>query len=453
MWFIKNGLLTHSNDLTQGKVMRKMLAFALPLMLGNILQQCYNIADTFIVGRFIGAGALAAVGAAYALMVFVNSVQFGLCMGSGIVFSMSFGAKRPSELRNGIFISFVLIAIVTVAINIVLFLFMDEIMCLLNVPQDVYAMMHDYLWIVTWGMFFTFLYNFFCIMLRSVGDSLTPLLVILFSTVINIVLDLLFVCVFDWGVSGAAWATVISQAASSLLLFLHICFRERQLLPRVTDMHFDAALTRRILSFSLLTCFQQSIMNFGILLVQGLVNSFGVVVMAAFSAAVKIDTLAYVPAQDFGNAFSTFIAQNYGAKKIDRIVEGIKKSLLLVVGFCLAISAVVFFGAEWLMSLFVQASDVDVVSVGATYLRIEGAFYVGIGILFLFYGYYRAIARPGFSVVLTVVSLGTRVGLAYLLSAIPSIGVLGIWWSVPIGWLLADLLGFALTRRLSPVVR
>lgn len=442
--------MSDSNDLTHGGVMRKMLFFALPLMLGNILQQCYNIADTFIVGRFIGAGALAAVGAAYALMTFVNSVQFGLCMGSGVVFSMLFGGRRTDDLRKGVFISFVIVAAVTVLINVLLLVFIDPVMRLLNVPDEVYGMMRDYLWIVAWGMFFTFLYNYFCALLRSVGDSVTPLLVIIFSTVMNIGLDLIFVCVFDWGVAGAAWATVISQAASSLLLFLHLCFRERGLLPRVHDMVFDRALTRQILSFSLLTCFQQSIMNFGILLVQGLVNSFGVVVMAAFSAAVKIDTLAYVPAQDYGNAFSTFIAQNFGAKRFDRIAQGIKRSLLVVMAFCLTISILVFWGAEWLMSLFVPSTDVAVVQVGAQYLRIEGAFYVGIGLLFLFYGYYRAIARPGFSVVLTVVSLGTRVGLAYALAALPSVGVLGIWWSVPVGWLLADLLGFGFYRRLSP---
>ncbi len=442
--------MSFSNDLTQGGVMRKMLLFALPLMLGNILQQCYNIADTFIVGRYVGAGALAAVGAAYALMTFVNSMQFGLCMGSGVVFSMLFGAGRMEDLRKGVFISFVIVAAVTVLINVVLLVFIDPVMHLLNVPDDVYGMMRDYLWIVAWGMFFTFLYNYFCALLRSVGDSVTPLLVIIFSSAMNIGLDIAFVCFFDWGVAGAAWATVISQAASSLLLFLHLCFRESRLLPRAKDMRFDRALSGRILSFSLLTCFQQSIMNFGILLVQGLVNSFGVVVMAAFSAAVKIDTLAYVPAQDYGNAFSTFIAQNFGAQRFDRVADGIRKSLLVVVSFCLAVSVVVFCGAEWMMSLFVPSGEWAVVQAGAQYLRIEGAFYVGIGLLFLFYGYYRAIARPGFSVVLTVVSLGTRVVLAYALASVPSVGVLGIWWSVPVGWLLADLLGFAFYRRLSP---
>ena len=438
---------TKSNDMTRGGVMRQMLMFALPLMLGNILQQCYNIADTFIVGRFVGAGALAAVGAAYALMVFVNSVQFGLCMGSGVVLSMLFGARRMDELRRAVFMSFVMIAVVAVSVNVILFVFMTPILRLLNVPGEIFAMMRSYMWIVTWGMFFTFLYNYACALLRAVGDSVTPLLVIVFSALANIGLDLVFVCVLGWGVDGAAWATVISQAASSALLILHLFFRERQLVPRLSDMRFDRRLSGRIISFSLLTCFQQSIMNFGILLVQGLVNSFGVVVMAAFSAAVKIDTLAYVPAQDFGNAFSTFIAQNYGARRFDRIMTGIRRSAAVVVAFCLLVSAVVFVGAEWMMSLFVPAGNGDVVAVGAQYLRIEGACYVGIGILFLFYGYYRAIARPGLSVVLTVVSLGTRVVLAYALSSLPAVGVLGIWWSVPIGWVLADVIGIVCYRR------
>lgn len=184
-------------------------------------------------------------------------------------------------------------------------------------------------------------------------------------------------------------------------------------------------------------------MNFGILMIQGLVNSFGMAVMAAFAAAVKIDALAYMPVQDFGNAFSTFVAQNHGAGQQGRIRRGILVAVGCVAAFCAVISPAVCILAERLMGIFVTPTATAIVAEGAAYLRIEGACYVGIGVLFLLYGYYRAVERPGMSVVLTVISLGTRVALAYALSAIPTVGVTGIWAAIPIGWALADATGIA----------
>ena len=199
--------------------------------------------------------------------------------------------------------------------------------------------------------------------------------------------------------------------------------------------------------FSFLTCLQQSVMNLGILMVQGLVNSFGTTVMAAFAAAVKIDSFAYMPVQDFGNAFSTFTAQNYGAGRTERIRAGIRSAVGCSIGFCLLISLGVWVLAKPLMLLFIKPEETEILAVGVQYLHIEGAFYCGIGCLFLLYGLYRAVERPGMSVVLTVISLGTRVALAYILSGIPAVGVTGIWWSVPIGWFLADVTGFWYYRR------
>ena len=187
---------------------------------------------------------------------------------------------------------------------------------------------------------------------------------------------------------------------------------------------------------------QQSVMNFGILMVQGLVNSYGVTVMAAFAAAVKIDSFAYMPVQDFGNAFSTFIAQNQGAGKTERIRLGLRAAVLSSGLFCLVISAVIVCFAGPLMTIFISPEETEIIRIGVQYLHIEGACYVGIGCLFLLYGLYRGLGRAGVSVVLTIISLGTRVALAYLLSPVPAIGLLGIWWAVPIGWFLADAAGF-----------
>ena len=430
-------------DLTQGPVMRSMLLFAVPMILGNLLQQCYNVADTLIVSWYLGPDALAAVGSSFTLMTFLTSILLGLCMGSGAVFSIRFGQRDEGALRESARASFVLIAALTVVLNVLAFLCLDGIQVFLRVSDAaIWALMREYLAVIFWGIAGTFLYNYFACYLRAVGDSVTPLLFLAASALLNIGLDLWFVVGLRRGVAGAAEATVISQYVSGLGLGLFALLRCPQLRPRRGDPPIRWARVREIGSYSLLTCVQQSVMNLGILMVQGLVNSFGDTVMAAFAAGVKIDAFAYLPVQEFGNAFSTFIAQNYGARRADRIRKGLKGAVLAAVAFSVVISALVWVFARPLMALFVEGAETAIIAEGARYLRIEGAFYCGIGCLFLLYGLYRALGRPGMSVVLTVISLGTRVALAYALSAIPFFGVTGIWWSVPIGWALADITGF-----------
>ena len=276
-----------------------------------------------------------------------------------------------------------------------------------------------------------------------------PLAFLAVSAVLNIALDLWFVLGLNRGVAGAAEATVIAQYLSGVGIAVYTLarFPQAHAIGKLSGLR--RARVREVLSFSTLTCVQQSVMNLGILMVQGLVNSFGPIVMAAFAAAVKIDAFAYMPVQDLGNAFSTFIAHNYGAKRQDRIRAGLKSAVRMAMIFCVIVSALVFAFAAPLMRLFVDAAETEVIREGVRYLRIEGAFYCGIGCLFLLYGLYRALGRPGMSVALTVVSLGARVALAYLLSAIPAVGVVGIWWSVPIGWALADLVGLICYRTVK----
>ena len=430
-----------NRDLTRGPVTRSMLLFAIPMILGNLLQQCYNIADTLIVGQFLGRDALAAVGSSFTLMTFLTSIVLGLCMGSGALFSMRFGQRDEKALCESLCASFFFIALVTALLNVLSFVCLDGLRTFLRVPAEVWGDMHEYLFVIFMGIPAVFLYNYFASFLRAIGNSVIPLGFLAVSAVLNIALDLWFVIGLNRGVVGAAEATVIAQYASGIGIAAYTLMR----FPQVRSIWNFRSLRRgriqEIVSFSTLTCVQQSIMNLGILMVQGLVNSFGPVVMAAFAAAVKIDAFAYMPVQDFGNAFSTFIAQNYGAKESERIRAGLKSAVCISMAFCVVISALVFVFARPLMAIFVDTGETEVILEGVRYLRIEGAFYCGIGCLFLLYGLYRALGRPGMSVVLTVISLGTRVALAYLLSAIPAIGVTGIWWAVPIGWALADLAG------------
>mgnify|MGYP002510092913 FL=1 len=433
-------------DLTKGSVMGSMLAFAVPMILGDLLQQCYNVADTLIVGRCLGKNALAAVGSSFALMTFLTSILLGLCMGSGAVFSIRFGRRDGDGLREGAHAAFTLIAAITLALNLLAFACLDGIRVFLRVPGEVWPMMREYLAVIFCGIAATFLYNYFASFLRAVGNSVAPLVFLAASALANIGLDLWFVLGLERGAAGAAEATVIAQYLSGLGIAAYTLAEHQELRPGAGRFRLRWGRVREIAGFSILTCVQQSVMNLGILMVQGLVNSFGPTVMAAFAAAVKIDAFAYMPVQDFGNAFSTFIAQNYGAGEEGRIRAGLRGAVAACMIFCAAVSALVWAFAAPLMGLFVEPGETAAILEGVRYLRIEGAFYCGIGCLFLLYGLYRALGRPGMSVVLTVISLGTRVALAYLLSAVPAVGVTGIWWSVPIGWALADAAGLAYYR-------
>lgn len=426
-------------DLTRGNISRALILFALPMIAGNLLQQFYNIADTLIVGRALGANALAAVGSAYTLMTFLTSIFLGLSMGSGALFSIYQGRGDEDSLRAGIAHAFALIMGVTVLLNVAVYAFLEPILDFLRVPDAVRGGMREYLLVIFAGLIATSLYNYFSCLLRALGNSSVPLMFLAVSALANVGLDLLFVLGFGWGVAGAAWATVLAQYASAIGILVYVLAKCKRLLPKRADLRYHPRILREIFNLSSLTCLQQSVMNFGILMVQGLVNSFGATIMAAFAAAVKIDTFAYLPVQDFGNAYSTFVAQNFGAGNTARIREGTKKAFGLSAAFSIVLSGLVFAFAQPLMRVFVDASEAGVIAAGVRYLRIEGACYVGIGWLFLLYGYFRAVQKPGMSVVLTVISLGTRVALAYALAGV--VGEVGIWAAIPIGWALADVVG------------
>ena len=375
------------------------------------------------------------------MLRFAVPMILGLAMGSGTVFSIRYGQKDMVRLKEGILAAFVLLGAVTALLNVLVFAGLDGIIWFLRTPEELKEIMKDYLIVIFAGLVGIFLYNFFASLLRSLGNSVVPLAFLAVSALLNIGLDLWFVAGINRGVAGAAEATVISQYVSGIGIAVYTYMKFPELFHRDGKICLRRERILEITNFSALTCMQQSIMNFGILAVQGLVNSFGTTIMAAFAAAVKIDAFAYLPVQDFGNAFSIFIAQNYGAGEKKRIHRGMRAAVLISVSFGLLISLCVFVFAVPLMSMFIDAGETAVISEGVRYLRIEGIFYFMIGILFLLYGLYRALGRPGMSVVLTLVSLGTRVALAYSLSAIPALGVVGIWWSVPVGWFLADALG------------
>ena len=434
-------------DLTKGPVFRTMGMFALPKILGNLLQLGYNVVDTWVVGRFVGSGALAAVGSAFALMTFLTSVLLGLCMGSGTVFSLCFGSRDSQRLEQSICASALLTGLLGAVITAGAFLGIDGILLWMNIPQEITGLTRGYLLLIFAGIPAVALYNYFAAYLKSLGNSVIPLIFLGISTLVNIGLDLLLVAVWRQGAAGAALATILSQYISGLGITAYTLARNPEMRRAFRRFRASRESMMEITRYSLLTCLQQSVMNLGILVVQGLVNSFGTAVMAAFAAGVKVESFAYMPVQEYANGFSTFIAQNMGAGQRARIRKGIRWAVMAVFSYCLMISLLFWFLARPLMLIFIDSSETAIIGEGVRYLHTVGPFYCGIGCLFLFYGLYRAMGKPAVSFVLTILSLGTRVALSYTLAALPAVGVMGIWWSIPIGWALADLAGFLLYRR------
>lgn len=431
-------------DLTKGGIVAPILSFAMPLIAGNMLQTLYNAADSVIVGRFVGPDALAAVGSAYSLMTFLTSLMIGLSMGASVAFSRLYGQGEKEGMKASIAIAFVLIGALSLLITIASAMLLPAIIRLLSVPEELTGMMDSYMRIILTGLPALFLYNFYASAERAIGNSGAALMMMALSSVMNIILDLVFVIPLGMGVDGAAIATVISQYAAAIGIVLYALIRSPLLRFRPRHLPQGVHMLPDLLSLSVLTSMQQSIMNLGILMVQGVVNSFGSGVMAAFAAGVKIDSIAYMPLQEFGNAFSTFVAQNDGAGRKDRIRKGLRAAFLIATIYGLCISAVVFIIPRILLSIFISPDETEIIAVGTSYLRIEGAFYVLIGYLFLFYGIFRAASYPAVSLLLTIISLGLRVVLAYLLSV--PLGPVGIWMSIPIGWVIADATGLLMMR-------
>lgn len=441
---MENGVVKRQGmDLTQGNTAWSLVMFSLPMIAGNFLQQLYNVADTIILGQLAGSTALAAAGSSFSLMNFVTSIFLGLCLGTGVQLSMDHARRDPARLKTDLWHSFVVTALPALAIWLGMTLFRDTILLLLQIPAEVVPDMRAYLGWITAGIPAVYLFNFFGGFFRAVGDSRTPAVWLIVTCILNIVLDFWWISL--WKTAGAALATMTAQWISAVGITGMFWHRYSSQCAGLRDFRWDAQTAKRVTSLALMTSLQQSVMNFGILLVQGKVNTFGPQVMAGFAAGVKIDSFAYMPAQEFGNAASTFIAQNHGAGKAQRVKSGIRTAVVISCGFCLCVSLLVLLFRRWLLACFIP-QDPGALEVGSRYLVVEGSFYFAIGILFLLYGFFRAFGNTRISLLLTLVSLGTRVLLSWTLPD-AGFGLEAIWWSVPIGWLLADVLGIWLLIR------
>lgn len=432
-------------DMTKGNPSRIILKFFIPLFIGDLLQQFYSIIDAIVIGKFVGTDAFAAVGSSSAVTVFITSILLGLAMGASAIFSQLYGGGQYDELKKTISTALIFLFSVSVLITVVTSIFLPQIIALYQMPEKTAVYAADYLKYVFYGFIFVGMYNAFAFLLRSFGDSKTPLYFLIASCISNLILDLIFVVVFHMGTSGAAIATLITQGFAAIGCGIYTIKRMKFLNFKREDLIFSKSAFNKIATFSVLTALQQSISSFGMMLIQGLVNTFGSTVMAAFAACSKIDSVANAPLQDLGNSFSTYTAQNEGAGETKRIREGFHATSRIIIILSAVISIVAFIFAPNLITLFVNKNATEVISVGVGYLRIVSIFYVLLGFIVMFYGFFRGLGAIKISILMTIVSQGLRVLLAYSLA--PVRGFSGVCWAIVVGWFLSDLLGFYMYKK------
>ena len=380
-------------DLTRGSILRSLLLFALPMLAGDILQQLYNIADTLIVSRAIGRDALAAVGSAYTLMIFLTSILLGLSMGAGALFSICRGRGDESGLRQSIVHAFGLIGVCTLLLTALAYALLPALLRLLQVPEGVSPLMRTYLAVIFAGIPATFLYNFFACLLRSVGNSMTPLVFSGISALGNVALDLLFVLVFPWGVAGAAWATAASQAISAVLCILYLRRKAPELIFARADCRMDGGLLKQTAHFSFVTALHQSSLYIGKLLVQGAVNTGGTDMISAYTATTRIEGFANSFGDSGSATTSVLVAQNRGAGKDERVKESFRSSLFLMLAMGLAMSLIMYVSASTSVGFMLGTRSGAAFENARDYLKLVALFYTLCFTGNTFAGYFNGIGK------------------------------------------------------------
>ncbi|MFC2101062.1 MATE family efflux transporter [Bacteroidota bacterium] len=426
-------------DLTEGKESRLILQFATPMLLGNVFQQLYNIVDSIIVGNYIGKEALAAVGASFPIIFMLISFVIGIASGSTIIISQYFGAKNIKNVIRTIDTMYIFMFFAAIFVSVLGILFSGLIFKLINIPEDVYPLAKTYLNIYLVGIVLFFGFNGTSAILRGLGDSKTPLYFLIASTLANIGFDLLFVVVFKWGIAGAAYATILSQGGAFVTAILYLNRTHKIINLSWRKLVFDREIFRKSLKIGLPSGFQQTFVSLGILALFWIVNYYGTNTIAAFSVASRIDSFAAMPAMNFAAALSTFVGQNIGANKIDRVKYGLRATFIMtsIVSLTATIVAILF--AKPLMGMF--TTDQEVIEIGATYLTIVSSFYILFSTMFVIGGVLRGAGDTLVPMFITLFALWViRIPASYYLSK--GIGVTGIWWGVPTGWFVGIVLSY-----------
>ena len=426
-------------DLTTGKESKLILQFAAPMLLGNVFQQMYNIVDSIIIGNYIGKEALAAVGASFPIIFALISMVIGFATGSTIIIAQYFGARKLEQVKRTIDTLYIVLFFASLVISVLGILFSDDIFRLIQLPEDVMPEATLYMQIYIAGMIFFFGFNGTAAILRGLGDSRTPLYFLVISTITNVLFDLLFVIVFKWGIAGVAIATILSQGGAFVTAILYLNKTHEVVKLSIPNLRFDREIFRQSLRIGLPSGFQQTFVSLGLIAIIWIVNLFGTDVIAAFSVAMRIDSLASMDAMNFAAALATFVGQNLGANRPERVRKGLVATFLMTSVISVAITALALMFSSDMMGIFTD--DEQVIAIGARYLVIVSSFYIVFSTMFVLNGVMRGAGDTLIPMFITLIALWfVRIPISYFLSR--EIGETGIWWAIPIGWILGMVLSF-----------
>ena len=432
----KSGILL----MTEGNPVSLILLFSVPMLIGNLFQQVYNLVDSVIVGKFVNADALAAIGATGSVTFLFFAICNGIGSGGGIITSQCFGKKDDDAVKSCIVNTGYIMIVFPIIVGFIAFVLTEPILILLETPAEILKDAADYMKIMCVGRVFVSLYNYVSSMLRALGDSKTPLFFLIFSCLLNTGLDFLFVVGLDMRVMGAGIATIISQFVSGIGCLIYAMLKNKYFKFTKESMKFNRHITMSILKLGIPLSLQFSMIAISCMALQKVVNSFGKTTVAAFSASSRIEQIIHQPYQTLGAALSTFTGQNYGANKMDRVREGYKKSIMLMVIFSIIMLPVMQLFSEPIVRIFVDEEPVIVM--GAKALRITSYFYVMLGMIYVVRGVLNGLGDSIFALLNGIVEVLGRFIVPVMLVGIPAIGLWGIWWSVGIVWSLAGITAF-----------
>jgi len=418
-------------DLTTGKEGKRILNFALPMLLGNVFQQLYNVVDSIIVGKVLGDQALGAVGANFPFIFALISFVVGIAIGATVIIAQYYGAKQMDNVKRTIDTLYIFMFFASIILTVVGIGISDWIFRVIDLPDEVRPMAIDYFKVYAIGFVFFFGFQGTSAILRGLGDSKTPVYFLIISTIMNIILDILFVVVFKWGIEGVAAATVIAQAGAffTIIWYLNKYHTFMEFSP--LKMKFDVDIFKKSLRIGLPSGVQQTFVALGFLALYRIVNIFGVPTIAAYSIAMRIDSFAVMPAMNFSAAISTFVGQNIGANKFDRIGRGMKSTLVMINSISLTITILALAFAGPLIRLFTDSPEV--VEIGKQYIYIVTPFYIVFSTMFVLNGVLRGAGATFIPMIITILALwGIRIPISWVLSL--EMGSIGIWWGIPIAW-------------------
>jgi len=426
-------------DLSIGKESRLIFRFATPMLLGNMFQQLYNVVDSIIVGKYIGKEALAAVGSSFPIIFTLISFIIGIAIGSTVIISQFFGAKDFEKVKRAIDTLYIFIFFASLFVSLLGIYFSTDIFKLIGLPEDVIPQADSYLKIYLSGLVLFFGFNATSAILRGLGDSKTPLYFMIVATIMNIGLDLLFVVVFRWGIEGAAFATIVAQGGAFISAIIYLNRTHEIINLSWRKMVFDRELFRANIRIGFPIGLQQSFVALSMMVMYWLVNPFGTNSVAAYSVVFRIDSFAAMPAMNFAAALSTFVGQNLGANKPERVRRGLISTAVMTSVFAFTISAIAFTLAGPLMRLF--TNDAEVIAIGKEYLYTVSPFYVVFTAMFTIGGVMRGAGDTMIPMLITFIALWiVRIPLCYYLSI--DMGILGIWWGIPMAWFTGALLSY-----------